>query len=353
MDRATFWDLVDRSREGADGDLETQTAQLISLLDEVPEDQLAAFDAEFVAANRDLYTWEVLGAGTVLLGWLSDDVFTDFRSWVVAQGREVHERVVADPDSLADLGTLDLEQVGLGELFANAAGEAYESRTDGDWFEDFPDQPIPEPDDEPAGIRFDAADADELRRRYPRLTARWRISGDPPGDRTGRLPDGLLDAERALLSDDDPHADDDDGRRPPVSAVLADAVKACGLSVAFVSETSTDPRHRTAQLLTEQGPALMAEVETFVDDPTARDDVRRAREAHTAALADGESVGDLGSTQVHGFRRTGDGITLVRAARGSVVVEVQVSAYLPDPTVPTPTADEVADRLLARFSPTA
>lgn len=345
MDSSSFWDLVDGSREGTDGDLEAQSANLVALLDALPLTDVAAFDARFVEANLALHTWGVVGAGTVLLGRMSDDVFTDFRTWVVAHGRAVHERVLADPDSLADVGADDLEAVGLAEEVAYAAHRAYESRTGRDLLDDHPGQDVAEPTGPPAGEAFDPADDAELRRRYPRLSARWLSAAGPL---PGQLPQGLRAAEQALAEPDGP----DDDARPPVSQVLVDAVARRGLTVSFASETSTDPRHRAAHLLTAQGPALLAEVETVTDAREAADAVARSRHEHATNLGEGEQVQDLAGLGDGAFRRVGDGITLVRARRGTVVVEVQVSAYLPDPTVPSPTADEVAALLLDRFAPT-
>jgi hypothetical protein len=344
MDSSTFWDLVDRSRAGTDGDLEAQGANLVALLDDLPVEEVVAFDARFVEANLALYTWDVAGAGTVLLGWMSDDVFTDLRTWVVARGRAVHERVLADPDSLVEVDVADLEAVGLAEELAYAAHGAYESRTGRALLDDHPDQELAEPGVPPAGEAFDTADDAELRRRYPRLAARW-LSADGP--LPGQLPRSLRAAEEALTGPDD----QDDEARPPVSQVLADAVTRCGLAVTFASETSTDPRHRAAHLLTGQGPALLAEVETVADAAAAADVVARSRTEHVTNLGEGEQVLDVAGLGDGAFRRTGEGITLVRARRGAVVVEVQVSTFLPDPTVPSPTADEIATVLLDRFAP--
>ncbi|WP_088282100.1 DUF4240 domain-containing protein [Kineosporia sp. A_224] len=346
MDSSTFWDLVDASREGTDGDLEAQGANLVALLDALPLADVAAFDARLGEANLALHTWGVVGAGTVLLGRMSDDVFTDLRTWVVAHGRAVHERVLADPDSLADVDADDVESVGLAEEVAYAAHRAYESRTGRDLLDDHPGQEAAEPAGPPAGESFDPGDDAELRRRYPRLAARWLPAAGPL---PGRLPPGVQAAEEALAEPDGP----DEDARPPVSQVLADAVARRGLTVTFASETSTDPRHRAAHLLTTQGPALLAEVETVADAGEAADVVARSRHEHTTNLGDGEQVQDVAGLGDGAFRRVGDGITLVRARRGTVVVEVQVSVYLPDPTVPAPTADEVAGLLLDRFAPTA
>lgn len=48
-----------------------------------------------------------MAAASLILGGCSDDGFEYFRGRLIAQGREVFERSVADPDSLADLPVMD------------------------------------------------------------------------------------------------------------------------------------------------------------------------------------------------------------------------------------------------------
>jgi hypothetical protein len=51
-------------------------------------------------------------AATVMLGYCSDDGFEDFRGWLIAQGRNVFLKALADPNSLADLDTVRASETG-------------------------------------------------------------------------------------------------------------------------------------------------------------------------------------------------------------------------------------------------
>jgi hypothetical protein len=51
----------------------------------------------------DAYRSPLWAAAYVINGGCSDDGFECFRGWLIVQGRDVHERIVADPDALADL----------------------------------------------------------------------------------------------------------------------------------------------------------------------------------------------------------------------------------------------------------
>src|SRR5262245_43894761 len=49
---------------------------------------------------RDAYTFPVLAANFIIQSYTSDDVFEDFRAWLVSQGQERFESAVSDPESI-------------------------------------------------------------------------------------------------------------------------------------------------------------------------------------------------------------------------------------------------------------
>ena len=185
-----FWAIIDRSLVDSDGGLDDQTEHLRRLLGDLPDAALAAFDAAFVAANRRLYSWQNWGAATVMLGGCSDDTFTDFRSWVISRGRQVYERFVDDPDSIVEAGLDDDEEIGLAEGFSYIASELLAERPDTAISDALPDRESLEPEDMPAGERFDDRD-EALAARYPRLAGKYlRDAGgfEQAQGRPSRLP---------------------------------------------------------------------------------------------------------------------------------------------------------------------
>ncbi len=130
MDETEFWELVDGTREAAEGDPEEQADLLVDRLLLLDPELVLDFARHFEARYNRAYTWDLWGAAWVLLDGASDDAFDFFRCWLIGQGREVYEGAVHDPDSLAELiDDFDDEIDGDGEELGYAADEAYEQLT--------------------------------------------------------------------------------------------------------------------------------------------------------------------------------------------------------------------------------
>ncbi|MDR6973418.1 hypothetical protein J2X68_000087 [Streptomyces sp. 3330] len=172
MDETEFWELVDASREAAQGDPEEQADQLVERLVRLDPDSVLDFARHFESRYNRAYRWDLWGAAWLLLDGASDDAFDFFRCWLIGQGREVFEGALhGDPDSLADLlDDFDEEIDGDGEELGYAADEAYEQLT-GTVAPDLGIPPAPaEPEGTPVAFENEAA----LAERYPRLWQRFK-----------------------------------------------------------------------------------------------------------------------------------------------------------------------------------
>ncbi|MEV6410980.1 DUF4240 domain-containing protein [Kribbella sp. NPDC051718] len=181
MDENTFWALVEASREASDNSLEDQAEHLGGALLELGQDQVVAFDAVFTEASRAIYSWEHVGAASVMLGWVGDDTFTDFRSWVIAQGRTTYERFRADPDSIVDAGLDDQEELGAAEMYAGVAAEVFAELAGGEIWDLLPEREGVEFQEDLAGVRF-VESVGVMAERYPRLTAVYGPFSSEPKD---------------------------------------------------------------------------------------------------------------------------------------------------------------------------
>ncbi|MBM9621984.1 DUF4240 domain-containing protein [Streptomyces zhihengii] len=170
MDETEFWEIVDSTREAAEGDPDDHADLLVERLLRLDPDAVLDFARHFESRWNRAYTWDLWGAAAVLLGGASDDAFDAFRCWLIGQGREVFEGGVHDPDTLAELlEDFDEDIDGDGEELGYAADEAYERLTG----VDAPDLGIPPQAAEPAGTAFDFDDDAALARRFPSLWERF------------------------------------------------------------------------------------------------------------------------------------------------------------------------------------
>ncbi|MCD0453018.1 DUF4240 domain-containing protein [Actinocorallia sp. API 0066] len=183
-----FWEIVDRVRIASSSD-EDMFALLEEELSKLPISKIVGFHRRFLEAADLALVWELwLAAGVIYGGECSQDLFCDFRMWLIGQGRAVYESALVDADSLA----LHSKIVRLSSI---PIGEVKDS--------DFPDMeglgavawaafdrvaaklsargvslpPYPDSLDETPRLDFgsqshlDVADLRETVRRLPRLTA--------------------------------------------------------------------------------------------------------------------------------------------------------------------------------------
>ena len=134
MDTNAFWQLVAETRARAvaanpESVVAEHVATLTAALEELSDDEVRDFYRELRAVRARANSWDLWAAADVALGGASDDSYLDFRNWLISHGRETYERVLAYPDSVADLAWDEEENdFGAAELWAYAAVEVLEER---------------------------------------------------------------------------------------------------------------------------------------------------------------------------------------------------------------------------------
>jgi len=100
-----WWRLIEAARRQAvdPADSRAVAAQAVTLLSARPRAEILAADQILWGLLADSYLAPLWAAAYIVKGGCSDDGFEYFRGWLIMQGRNVYERVVADPDALADL----------------------------------------------------------------------------------------------------------------------------------------------------------------------------------------------------------------------------------------------------------
>ena len=154
-----LWQIIETARAG-----EGDTADLVrQALAQRPADEIYSYLELQSSLMEQSYTWELWGAAYVANGGCSDDGFDYFRGWLLAQGRAAFERALSEPDSIADL--VEEQEEAEYEDMIGAAVLAYKDVTGA--YPDGPPVMLPN-----LGESWDFDDADEMRRRYPRLWAK-------------------------------------------------------------------------------------------------------------------------------------------------------------------------------------
>lgn len=159
MDDASFWQLIEESRENSGDDPDEQAAELTDLLSDLPPPEILAFDRRLRELLVAAYRWDLWGAAYLIHGGCSDDMFEYFRCWLVAQGKRVYDEALADPESLVGRAEPDVEA----ESMLYAAADAYQVETGKElppYHISYPAEPLGQPWEE-----------DDLPRLFPKLSA--------------------------------------------------------------------------------------------------------------------------------------------------------------------------------------
>ena len=140
-----FWDVIESVHDASGGDMDKKCGLLKNKLTLLGEKDLTDYVHHFDSMDVKAYTWPLWGAAYVMLGGCSDDSFSDFRATLISYGKDVFEKALTNPDSLANLEIRDEEEIcyeGFQYVQIDVAEEQY-----GDIAEStvaFPDDPIGE-----------------------------------------------------------------------------------------------------------------------------------------------------------------------------------------------------------------
>jgi hypothetical protein len=175
VDEQGLWELIEAARGQVRDPAENAlpvAARVARLLSVRPLGEIVSAGEVLGGLMADSYRHPLWAAAYLVNGGCSDDGFEYFRGWLIMQGREVYERVVADPDALADLAAIRVKAPGhwpvecedtlyiASQAYRAAAGEELPGRASGIEY--------PELDPE---WDFSFDDHAEMARRLPRLAA--------------------------------------------------------------------------------------------------------------------------------------------------------------------------------------
>jgi hypothetical protein len=167
MDETKFWNLIDTARKqgGAGVDKESAAEQdeiLTDLLMALSPDDIIGFERLLLSKRAQANQWPLKGAAHLINRGSGEASFDNFRAWLIAQGRDVYEAALQNPDSLAQVATGKAEYPDI----LSSARDAYLRKTG----EDLP-VPQAQPGAQPVGQPWQEAD---LPRLFPKLAAKFR-----------------------------------------------------------------------------------------------------------------------------------------------------------------------------------
>jgi len=171
MEYPQFWQLVDSARGKPD-----PADRLAESLQEYSQDDIVGFRLLYDDLMHSANKVDLWGAAYTINGGCSDDEFFYFRDALIELGRDVFERSVRDPDSLADVAEPGARMEGSAwiEAASVVAWMGKTSLTEQAFYEavDSADARSDRGDAE-EGEWWDFDDKSEVRHRLPRLAAKF------------------------------------------------------------------------------------------------------------------------------------------------------------------------------------
>ena len=99
MSEEIFWQLIDKSRNAANDDYQTQITSLKTILLSLEPTEIEKFNNTFIALLAASYDYKLWGASYVINGGCSDDCFDYFRQYIIGHGKEKFYQTIKDPES--------------------------------------------------------------------------------------------------------------------------------------------------------------------------------------------------------------------------------------------------------------
>jgi Protein of unknown function (DUF4240) len=163
MGEGQFWEIIDLSRKTSI-DCESQANAVQAILFERSPQEIIEFDRGLRQKLAAAYRWDLWGVAYLINGGCSDDGFEYFRGWLISQGQQAYETVLADPQRILEFLTGNEEELEC-EALLYASRNTYEDVTG----EAMPPAAAIEPS-QPAGAPWQEA---ELRDRFPKIAERY------------------------------------------------------------------------------------------------------------------------------------------------------------------------------------
>ena len=126
-DEDSYWRIIAKSLETTSKQL-GQSQFLIREIEKLPLADIVGFRLRTDKLLFDTHNPEMWCAAYIINGGCSDDGFEYFKNWVISRGKDVFNRAMENPDSLADIVDKNIEFYEF-EEFWFVALDAFEGKT--------------------------------------------------------------------------------------------------------------------------------------------------------------------------------------------------------------------------------
>lgn len=103
METEIFWKIIEITKSKSLGDYNRQKLELEKELIKLPSKEVLEFDNKFKTLRGEIYNWDFWAAAYIINGECSDDCFSDFRGWLIGQGKTIFESAVNNIETLSNL----------------------------------------------------------------------------------------------------------------------------------------------------------------------------------------------------------------------------------------------------------
>jgi hypothetical protein len=163
MESKKFWKIIENTKSESSGDYEKQQSLLERELLKLTAKEVLEFDNKFRTLRGKIYTWDFWAAAYIINGGCSDDCFSDFRGWLIGQGKSIFESAVQNIETLSKLKeTNDGDWEGLSYI----STDIYKKKTGNDMPNEIQEN------FEIIGEEWEE-DENELKNRFPKLYAKF------------------------------------------------------------------------------------------------------------------------------------------------------------------------------------
>ena len=163
MESKKFWKIIENTKSERSGDYEKPQSLLERELFKLTAKEVLEFDNKFSTLRGKIYTWDFWAAAYIINGGCSDDCFSDFRGWLIGQGKSIFESAVQNIETLSELKeTNDGDWEGLSYI----STDIYKKKTGNDMPNEIQEN------FEIIGEEWEE-DENELKNRFPKLYAKF------------------------------------------------------------------------------------------------------------------------------------------------------------------------------------